>query len=600
MDRIFNDWKKLLSDFKDSVEKDLKEIRRNKAEVQMMRTQMLNDISGGRYIHDDNRIVISAPEIIIGNVDRDGVLMDNAPSIIIINGKDVRLNAAGDGGTIVTKASSIRQYAVDPGIDGEEDAVNTVSEIVSQARNVIIQANDEQDAFSSPLAGPGGGVKIHADNSLILDASVKNATKKKELSSAISSLEKIKSDLKTQADSYKKEFESMISDFEKLLDKHEELLESETTARAHIGDIIENNTDTWEMTQPLFTLFKEYSRTISRLAEVTRKINAFKSQKDKIKSEDEYKKKSTGSNIIIKAENVGIQSIDGEGNIRDNEGAGVTISGKNINMLSLDKDGGLMENGGVSMVGKTLTLSTVNSKNIKIDDSSKQTGGEYEAIGDVFIKSKNVAIEGIDSEFKDSKQEEKSLTKDGKLSVRFETVDVSTNDTEGKAVGSVSVNSKSIDIKSMDVDKEKRTDKSLSQGSTIVLLSEKMFIGGKDKDTESKLVQTSSESIGSFAKNTFEVQQGEKKSVIQMDGGKMSMLGDSTEIFGKTTINDATEVKGELKAPKASIDNLEAKSSFKSPNISDGMAVGGGGGGGSLSVKLTKEVAPKKEASQNN
>ena len=63
--------------------------------------------------------------------------------------------------------------------------------------------------------------------------------------------------------------------------------------------------------------------------------------------------------------------------------------------------------------------------------------------------------------------------------------------------------------------------------------------------------------------------------------------------YGKTTINKDTEVKGEIKAPKATIDNLEAKSSFKSQNISDGVAAGGGGGG-SVSAKLKAEDAPKE------
>ena len=61
-----------------------------------------------------------------------------------------------------------------------------------------------------------------------------------------------------------------------------------------------------------------------------------------------------------------------------------------------------------------------------------------------------------------------------------------------------------------------------------------------------------------------------------------------------TTINAKAEVKGDLKAPKAVIDNLEAKSSLKSPNISDGMAMPGGGAGGSLSAKLKSEDAPKE------
>ena len=62
--------------------------------------------------------------------------------------------------------------------------------------------------------------------------------------------------------------------------------------------------------------------------------------------------------------------------------------------------------------------------------------------------------------------------------------------------------------------------------------------------------------------------------------------------YGDTTINAKTEIKGDLEAPKAVIDNVEAKTSFKSKNISDGVAVPGAGGGGSLSAKLKSEDAP--------
>jgi hypothetical protein len=49
-------------------------------------------------------------------------------------------------------------------------------------------------------------------------------------------------------------------------------------------------------------------------------------------------------------------------------------------------------------------------------------------------------------------------------------------------------------------------------------------------------------------------------------------------------------VKGEVKASKATIDDIQAKSHFKTTNIEDGVAVGAGGGG-SLSTKMTKEDA---------
>ena len=46
-----------------------------------------------------------------------------------------------------------------------------------------------------------------------------------------------------------------------------------------------------------------------------------------------------------------------------------------------------------------------------------------------------------------------------------------------------------------------------------------------------------------------------------------------TEVDGSTKVSGDSEVKGEVKSPKATIDNIEAKSSLKSPNISDGIAI---------------------------
>jgi len=146
----------------------------------------------------------------------------------------------------------------------------------------------------------------------------------------------------------------------------------------------------------------------------------------------------------------------------------------------------------------------------------------------------------------------------------------------------------------MDVDKEKFTDSALASGSTMTLVSEKMYFGSKSKDIKSKKVQTVSEEVGLFADKTLEIQQGDGKALVQLDGGNASVGGSKTQIYGDTTINGKTDIKGDVKAPKAVIDNIEAKSSFKSTNISDGIAMPGAGGGGSLSAKLKSEDAPKE------
>ena len=146
----------------------------------------------------------------------------------------------------------------------------------------------------------------------------------------------------------------------------------------------------------------------------------------------------------------------------------------------------------------------------------------------------------------------------------------------------------------MDVEKEKRTDSKLAEGSTMTIVSEKMFVGAMSKDIKSKKIQAQSEEIGLFADKTLEAQQGEAKAVVQLSDGKTAVSGSETNIYGKTTIDAQTEIKLELKVPKATIDNLEIKKSLKTPNITDGIGVSAPGTAGNLSAKLKTEDAPKE------
>ena len=87
--QIYQKWKDNMTAFKSSVDKELQEIRKCKAEMQQMRNEMAEMINSGRYIRDDQRLILSAPEIIIGNVDPMGVLYNDANSKIVLRGTDV-------------------------------------------------------------------------------------------------------------------------------------------------------------------------------------------------------------------------------------------------------------------------------------------------------------------------------------------------------------------------------------------------------------------------------------------------------------------------------------------------------------------------------
>ena len=155
MGYIYDDWKKLLDTFQQCVEKDLEEIHKQKAEVQEIKSDILSRLDNGIYYRNNNRILLSAPEIIIGNVDRSGDLQGNIGHVII-KGSDVQFEGVGDTGTIISRAPSIRQIAVNPGIDGLENVVCETSEIVSQAGSIAIHSSNATDAFSQDGIYHGG------------------------------------------------------------------------------------------------------------------------------------------------------------------------------------------------------------------------------------------------------------------------------------------------------------------------------------------------------------------------------------------------------------------------------------------------------------
>ena len=663
MDYIFNDWEEKLSNFESSVEKDLAEIRKCKAEMQQMKLDVVAELQKGRYIRDTQRLVLSAPEIIIGNVDRSGTLFAGG-SKVIVRGTQVGVEGAGEGGSLELRAPSIREIAEDPGTDGREHVVGSVSEVVSQARNIIIQSDDAEGAFSAPAVPTGGsGVRIHADKTIDVHAAMTAESREERLSDLISATEKQKDYLKEQASAYKEAFTNLKKEMEELLEKRDKLSGDYSDVRTNYEDIREVAEEIEALSMSITEETYAYAEILSMLAEVNRRLKCFKDEKGKIKKGEDFTKNPTGASVNITGENIRLTSADGENNLRDNEGSGIAMAANSVDIASLDKEGALNKEGKVYVVAKTIEMATTGaadmkfddegvlekathtaegdfkltsknitlesvdyevadkkykekqltedskiklraktievsteaSANVEVDDEGKLTKANYTSEGDIIVRSKTLTVESVDTDIENGEAKEKALTAEGKVAVRVEKTDISATDTEGKATGSVSINAKAVSVKSMDVEKEKRTDDKLAEGSTMTIVSEKMYMGAKSKDVKSKKVQVMSEEIGAFADKTLEIQQDEGKALVQLEGGNAAMGGSKTQIYGETTVNGKTEVKDELKAPKATIDNVEVKSAFKSPNIQDGMGVGAGGGGGTLSAKLQTEDAPEEK-----
>ena len=652
MTYIFEEWKEVLEKFQKCVDQGVEEMHQQKAEVQQIKKEIFNRLDSGNIIRDDRRIVLSAPEIIIGNVDKGGTLKEETGSVIV-RGHHLALEGAGESGSVITRAPLIEQKAVNPGIDGRENVVSNTSQIVSQACSIMLHSSDATDEFSQIPSHPGrGGISIHADSQLDFEAAVSAENRKKQIEDTLTALDKQSGYLKSSMTDQKSSVDKFISEMVKLAEKEDKLNETDNYETfVNLSEIDALHSEMDELMPALLRSIQGFIDTVSELAEVNRRKKALKAEKDKIKTGDDFKKKTTGAQMSIKAEAITVATADGDGNLHTNGEAGIRVRTPRMSMSMHDDKGALVEDGyfnvsahdinintanpkdndwpvegkiniwskevsieaidykkndkdvlmekeltkdgKITLGAKTIEVSTANPKGVERDEKGKLTKGEYTGDGEVTIKSKSVSIEGMDYEVKDGKQKAKALTKDSKATIRAEKQLIIAADGEGKATGSIAINAKAVSVKSMDVDKEKLTDSGLASGSTMTLVAEKMYVGQKTKSEKSKKLQLVGEELGAFGDKTLEIQQGDGKAVVQLSGGNASMGGSKSQIYGDTTINGKADIKGDVKAPKGVFDNLEAKNSFKSQNISDGIAIPGAPGGGNLSAKLKTEDAPK-------
>ena len=659
MSTVLSEWTSALTKLQASVTKDLAEIRKQKAEIQQLKDDIYTRLSEELYIHNDKRIILSAPEVIIGNVDANGMLYGDS-GIVIIRGGNVNLEGSGETGTVSTKASIIEQKAVDPGADGIQEAVLSNSKIINQAKNIVIQSNESDGYFSqTPISTGGTGVRIHADENLEIDVTKSVETRGKTIDGLLSTLNKDKTDLSMAATKQISGVTALTTEMELLLKTEDLLNASEILTRTNVVDLDAAQDKFEAMVPAMHNALDSCIRTLSQLAETNRRITALKAEQKKLNADkSNFKKETINTHLTLRAESLDIEAVDGDGNIRENPEAVINVQTGKVRINTCKADGSLIDDSSVVITTKNMVVDTANPK---LDDKGN---GEIPTVGSFKVRAKDMAFESVDNTIKDGKLEEKEQTKDsvfdvrventnfssldakenstsgrfmvgvenvilashdkdknvsgsfsvmhqqmlmasidkdcnatGSFKVNVEKTDVAAVDKGGKALGQIVLNGKDVFVKSMDTD-DKGKDKNLAAGGNMVLVAEKMFLGRTAKKNTAKQVQISADKTGLYGTSTTEVQQGDGKTIVQLDGGNLSMSGSNMQLYGNTTANSNVEFKAEVKAPKLTADNLEAKTSFKSANISDGIAIPGAPSTASLSAKLKEEDAP--EPKQNS
>ena len=637
-DTIFSNWLTALQNLQSSVSKDLSEIRKQKAEIQQLKADILNEVARGKFIRDDERIVLSAPEIVIGNVDASGMLYGDSGTIII-RGQKLGLQGVGEHGSVETRAALISQTAVDPGPDGIEEVVRPQSAVITQAKHITLQSNEaEDDGYFSRSATTTGatGVRIHADEEVEIDASQSVEHRKEAIENRLNEVKQQAFDLSSEGLTTMAKITGTVAAMEVMLQGQDLINFDEYLMRVTVT-ILDDLTQVFNSQMPMaYDALENAISLMSRLAEVNRRQKALEAEKKLVEDATEhFQEVETGAHLTVTAEQMSIASKDGDNNIRENPAASISVQTGRLNITSYKKDGSLIDDSYVRIASHDVEISTVNPQ---LKEEGKPDG-DYVTDGSVQINSKNVSVTAVDYSISDDNYEEKEQTKGSSFSVRTENISMLSYDTEGnstgtwyvsaenmgqgsfdkdgnstgtlnlsaeqmqlaaldkdaKASGQIMVNAKDVFVKSVDIDGSSGSDKGLAEGGNMVILAEKMFVGRTDDKTLTKELQISAEKAGVYAKETAEIQQDGGKAMVQLDGGNVALKGSKAEFFGDNTVNGKTEFKADVKAPKLVADSLEAKSSFKSSNISDGFSTPSSPSSAQLNAKLKENDAPKQK-----
>ena len=434
-DTVFSDWLTALTKLQTCVEKDLDEIRQQKAEIQQLKQDVFNRLAEGRFVRDDRRLVLSAPEIVIGNVDASGILYSEGGSITI-RGQKVGIDGVGENGAIESRASTISQTAVDPGIDGIEEVVRSQSAIISQAKHITIQSNEaETDGYFSRLPRQTGstGVLIHADERLEFDASESSELRAQEIGDRLKDLASSIASYTEDSTKAMMTVTSQVAEMEALLALQEPMELDELTMRTTVTELDALTVQFNEMMPAVYSALENAIAKMSQLAEANRRMKCLQQEQISVSTASaSFKEKSTDATLSMTAEHMDIASVDGDGNIRTNPEASICVQTGRLDISTKQEDGSLIDDSYVHIATHDVCISTVNPK---LKDAKKDDDGDYTTEGSVRINSKQMAFFAVDYSVSEGKYEEKNQTKDSSFSVRAENVSVMSMDKDGNTTG---------------------------------------------------------------------------------------------------------------------------------------------------------------------
>ena len=560
----YEDWLRILKKYKASIKEDLRQIRACKAEIQSIKDEFLEELGAGKYIRDDKRIVISAPEIIIGDVFKDGTLRNTGTSKVIVRGNQIRQEAAYDefgNSSITNKAVQIRNICVDPGIDGNEAVVAPNSRFSVQAEGITLQSECTLGTFAETPTASDGEIKIVADNHIALSAQPPLTRRKTLIEKIIQEKDDEKNRLEQEALPTIDFFRSKFVDYQQSvelgnLNPHMKNMDMYQDICKKKREVIRKNLDTFQ-------------DKITKLATIKFEKEYLTLKKRMI--ENSIRQGYNPAAVDIVAARTNVYSIDEDLKVCNQVDAGLRVQAKKVDISAVGEDGVLDDSAFV-----------VNTKDIKLSTNNWKRGQnpnsiDMESQGSVTICSKDIRLEAVDKEQQraGAPVKEKALARNGKIVMRAENLAVRTNKTDGKLNGKVEINSQHIAMRTDDLNPD--TGKRTPSTEGDIKLWAHTIMGGyyaaNGREKSSLMLGSGNMSFNGFKKT--EVKQGTGNTMLQMEDGKAYLKGSQSEVSGKLDIVGKTTFKSLVSLTDATVKNLEVQSYIKTPNSMEGNKIPG-------------------------
>lgn len=587
----YSEWKETLEKYKAEMEKELAEIRAAKQDLIDLHSKMQEMAFSGRYERDEDTLILSAPNIIIGNVDQSGNLL-SGPSNIVVRGHNIGLEGVGTvagktvaGGTVTTRARYVNVQTVDPGIDGIEsvafpDSCFTVQSAAVAFNAEAVDPSASGGVFTMDASPVMGCVNVTAETNINIVSAC--AIEDKTMSTNASEYEKIAKGHGKIADEAIKRLGENVKELDKnqnnmLLDLLGAASEEADTMTLRTGmyEFEERSAKTETITKQMSYNISEGTQYLSLMAEENRIAKYLKSHSKQLSDKkSKYEKEDTGSCINLSSERISMATTGADGKVRTSPGNGLMFKSQNFVFSTIDESLKPIPGASFKVVANNIDLDASDYTYEAKGDKMMVT--KAEAKGKIILNAKEIDLLGEDATFEpdgDSTKATPTLTKGSLLYVNCNNTQFDMADEEGKAQGVFLANAKDVYITSYDIDKESRVKPTaVTEGGKVSVGAKEVYVGSVIKDMKAETVQIASKNVNVLGEQKVNLQNEKDKGHLLLDSNA-ELSGGDVKIIGKINLGGETKIDAKFTAGDIEAKNVKASSSVTGPNMKDGIPI---------------------------